>query len=45
VIDIADSRLDRIPIPDTSTLGFEVEDFRVQLRGLCRRCRRLEDKR
>jgi len=45
VIDIADARLDKIPIPDTSALGFEVKDFRVQLRGLCRRCRRLEDKR
>ena len=45
VLDIADVRLDRIPIPDTSRLGFDVKDFRVQLRGLCRRCRRLEDKR
>jgi Fur family peroxide stress response transcriptional regulator len=45
VFDIADARLDAIPIPDTSALGFDVKDFRVQLRGLCRRCRRLEDKR
>jgi len=45
VIDIADSQLDAIPMPDTSALGFDVKDFRVQLRGLCRRCRRLEDKR
>ena len=45
VIDIADARLDTIPIPDTSALGFDVKDFRVQLRGFCRRCRRSEDKR
>ena len=45
VVDIADARLDAIPIPDTSALGFDIKDFRVQLRGLCRRCRRLEDKR
>lgn len=42
VIDIADTRLDALPIPDTSALGFDVKDFRVQLRGICRRCRRLE---
>ena len=38
MIDISDSRLDRLPIPDTSAFGFTVHDFRVQLRGLCRRC-------
>ncbi len=39
VIDIVDARLDRLPVPDTSSLGFAVTDFRVQLRGLCHRCR------
>ncbi len=46
MIDITDARLDRLPVPDTSEFGFEVSDFRVQLRGLCRRCsrkRRKED--
>lgn len=38
MIDISDARLDRLPVPDTSEFGFEVHDFRVQLRGLCRRC-------
>ncbi|MCM2315198.1 MAG: transcriptional repressor [Thermoanaerobaculia bacterium] len=38
MIDISDTRLDRLPVPDTSGFGFEVHDFRVQLRGLCRRC-------
>lgn len=42
LVDISDSHLDAIRIPDTSALGFDVIDFRVQLRGLCRRCRRLE---
>lgn len=39
VIDISDAGLDRISIPDTSGFEFEVQDFRVQLRGICRRCR------
>jgi Fe2+ or Zn2+ uptake regulation protein len=43
VVDIADSRLDRLPMPDTSVFGYEIQDFRVQLRGLCRRCREMED--
>jgi Fe2+ or Zn2+ uptake regulation protein len=43
VVDIADSRLDRLPIPDTSVFGFEIRDFRVQLRGLCPRCQEMED--
>jgi len=43
VIDISDGRLDALPVPDTSRLGFEVSDFRVQLRGICRRCRELEE--
>ena len=44
LMDISDSRLDAIRIPDTSDFGFEVTDFRVQLRGICRSCRRLEAK-
>jgi Fe2+ or Zn2+ uptake regulation protein len=43
VIDITDERLDALPVPDTSGYGFEVSDFRVQLRGICRRCRELEE--
>ncbi len=46
MVDISDAGLDALVIPDTSVLGFEVQDFRVQLRGLCRRCkarRRKED--
>jgi len=43
VIDIEDERLDALPVPDTSRFGFEIRDFRVQLRGACRRCRELEE--
>jgi Fur family peroxide stress response transcriptional regulator len=43
IIDITDERLDALPVPDTSGYGFEVSDFRVQLRGICRRCRELEE--
>ncbi len=42
VIDITDERLDALPVPDTSPHGFKIEDFRVQLRGICRRCREQE---
>jgi Fe2+ or Zn2+ uptake regulation protein len=45
VIDLVDERLDALPIPDTSAQGFVISDFRVQLRGLCRRCREKEEKR
>jgi len=44
MIDISDAAIERVPIPDTSAFGFEVRDFRVQLRGICRRCRQLEEK-
>ena len=42
VIDISDTSLDRLTIPDTSGFDFEVQDFRVQLRGICSRCRNKE---
>lgn len=39
VVDIAAPELDALMLPDTSALGFEVQNYRVQLRGLCCRCR------
>jgi len=39
VIDISDAALDALTVPDTSDFDFEVHDFRVQLKGICRRCR------
>lgn len=43
VLDIVDPVLDSLPIPDVSAFGFDLQDFRVQLRGICRRCRKQED--
>ena len=40
VVDIDDKNLSSLTIPDTSAFGFEVSDFRVQLRGICRDCRK-----
>jgi len=42
VVDIAAPGLDALSLPDTSAFGFEVDNYRVQLRGLCRRCREKE---
>ena len=39
VEDIDADHLNRLEMPDTSKYGFEVRDYRVQLRGLCRKCR------
>ena len=44
VLDFEDARLDAVPIPDTSGTGFEVSDFRVQLRGICQHCRQKEER-
>jgi len=44
VIDFFDETFDALRIPDLSDRGFEVEDFQVQLRGICRDCRETEDK-
>jgi Fur family peroxide stress response transcriptional regulator len=43
-VDFENEELDRLAIPDTSSHGFEVSDFRVQLRGICQRCRERERK-
>ena len=44
IVDIDDENLSSLTIPDTSAFGFEVSDFRVQLRGVCRNCRRKSSK-
>ncbi len=38
-IDFEDDDLNELTIPDTSAFGFEVNDYRVQLRGICQTCR------
>ncbi len=40
VIDVADPKLDAITVPDVSAVGFEITDLRVQMRGLCQKCRK-----
>jgi len=37
-IDFEDDTLNKLSIPDTSAHGFQVNDYRVQLRGICRTC-------
>jgi Fur family peroxide stress response transcriptional regulator len=37
-IDFEDEMLNVLPIPDTTASGFEVNDYRVQLRGTCKKC-------
>ena len=44
VIDISDTHLDALPVPDTRPFGFVVSDFTVLLRGICMECREQEDK-
>jgi Fur family peroxide stress response transcriptional regulator len=39
IIDLEDARLNEIKLPRISTRGFEVHDFHLQLRGVCRKCR------
>jgi Fur family peroxide stress response transcriptional regulator len=40
MVDIFDDALDGIPLPDTASQGFQVVDFRVQLRGFCNQCQK-----
>ena len=44
IFDLQDEDLDRVRVPDTSTLGFEVSDVQVQLRGVCRECQDEEER-
>ena len=44
ITDFEHHALDRLPMPDTSALGFEVDEYRVQIRGTCRKCREHEMK-
>lgn len=38
VLDIADSKLDAVDAPDTSSFGFVVKSIHIQMSGYCRRC-------
>jgi Fe2+ or Zn2+ uptake regulation protein len=41
--DVEAQALDRIALPDLGASGFQVHDYSVHFRGLCRRCRRSGD--
>ena len=43
-IDFENDTLNELTIPDTSAFGFEVSDYCVQLRGICKTCREREKK-
>ena len=43
-IDFENDTLNDLEIPDTSEFGFEVNDYRVQLRGICGSCLEKERK-
>lgn len=42
--DFEDDGLNRLTVPDTSAFGFEVSDYRVQIRGICQNCREIREK-
>jgi len=42
--DFENDNLNKLKIPDTSAFGFEVNDYRVQLRGICKSCIEREKK-
>jgi len=44
IVDFEHGAFNGLPIPDTSALGFEVCDYRVQLRGICKTCQEREMK-
>jgi Fur family peroxide stress response transcriptional regulator len=39
VIDLEDGRLDALPMPAVRPRGFEISDFSIYFRGVCRECR------
>jgi Fur family peroxide stress response transcriptional regulator len=45
LVDLVSPVLDEIRLPSTRKLGFKVEDYTVQIRGICSGCRRKAKKR
>ncbi len=39
VIDLENAKLDKLPLPEVGTEGFEIDDFSVQFTGICAACR------
>lgn len=40
IIDVEDPRLNRIPLPDVKQYEFQIQDYNVDFRGRCGRCRK-----
>lgn len=40
IIDLEEPRLNRVPLPDTRGLGFEINDYHIHFRGMCADCLR-----
>jgi Fur family peroxide stress response transcriptional regulator len=38
--DVEETSLNSLPFPDVGRLGFQIEDYSVQFRGICRACAR-----
>lgn len=39
IIDVEDARLNKLPWPDVGRHGFQIEDYHINFRGRCARCR------
>jgi Fur family peroxide stress response transcriptional regulator len=39
MVDLEDASLDTIPLPAPGYLGFDIADYSIQFRGICRDCR------
>ena len=39
IIDLEDARLNKLPWPDVGRHGFQIEDYHINFRGRCARCR------
>jgi Fur family peroxide stress response transcriptional regulator len=39
MVDLEDASLDGIPLPASGYLGFDIADYSIQFRGICRDCR------
>lgn len=44
MVDFVDDALDGLRVPDLASLGFQVTDYRVQVRGLCQSCQSSDTK-
>lgn len=43
IIDVEDPRLNRLPLPDVRSHGFQIDDYLIHFRGVCADCRKALD--